>query len=304
MAAIMTACFAYARPDSTIVYTTPLYGGTTGLIHRFLKPLGVTGIPVASGRTEAIEEAIASARNCCIVFLETPANPTMIMTDIERAAAAAARHPDRPVVMVDNTFLGPTFQHPLMLGAHLTLYSATKYLSGYSDMLGGVAITNSSAMIQKIRGVRSMFGNIMQPDECWMLDGRLSTVEALHGHKLLSRVIYPTLFTDPEQKRIFEKQCDYPGGMFSIEFLGGKDAAFEFLRHVRIARNAVSLGGVESLTCHPKSTTHSGMSPQELEESGVTDGLVRVSVGVEDWRDLLADFEQALAAVGQASWPV
>ena len=312
MAAIMTACFAFARPDSTMVYTTPLYGGTTGLIHRFLKPLGVTGIPVASGQTEAIEEAIRSAKNCCMVFLETPANPTMIMTDIERAAAAAARHPDRPVVMVDNTFLGPTFQHPLMLGANLTLYSATKYLSGYSDMLGGVAITDSAAVIQKIRGVRSMFGNILQPDECWMLDGRLSTValrmnrqsknaqriaEALTGHKLLSRVIYPTLFTDPEQKRIFEKQCDFPGGMFSIEFKGGKDAAFEFLRHVRIARNAVSLGSVESLACHPKSTTHSGMSPTELEESGVTDGLVRVSVGIEDWRDLLADFEQALAAV-------
>jgi cystathionine beta-lyase/cystathionine gamma-synthase len=315
MAAIMTACFAYARPDSTMVYTTPLYGGTTGLIHRFLKPLGVTGIPVASGHGEAIEEAIRSARNCCIVFLETPANPTMIMTDIERASAAAARHPDRPVVMVDNTFLGPTFQHPLMLGANLTLYSATKYLSGYSDMLGGVAITDSSAIIQKIRGVRSMFGNILQPDECWMLDGRLSTValrmnrqsknaqriaEALHGHKLLSRVIYPTLFTDPEQKRIFEKQCDFPGGMFSIEFKGGKEPAFEFLRHLRITRNAVSLGGVESLTCHPKSTTHSGMSPQELEVSGVTDGLVRISVGVEDWRDLLADFEQALAAVAGA----
>src|ERR1039457_3526273 len=112
-------------------------------------------------------------------------------------------------------------------------------------------------MIQKIRGVRSMFGNIMQPDECWMLDGR----------KLVSRVIYPTLFTDPEQKRIFEKQCDFPGGMFSVEFAGGKEAAFEFLRRLRIARNAVSLGGVESLTCHPRSTTHSGMSAQELEES-------------------------------------
>jgi methionine-gamma-lyase len=312
MAAIMTAFFAFARPDSTIVYTTPLYGGTTGLIHRFLKPLGVTGIPVASGDSEAIDAAIRSARNCCMVLLETPANPTMTMTDIERAAAAAANHPDKPPVLVDNTFLGPSFQHPLMLGAQVTLYSATKYLSGNSDMLGGVAITNSSEIIQKIRGVRSMFGTILQPDECWMLDGRLSTValrmnrqsknaqriaEALHGHQLLDRVIYPTLFTDPEQKRIFEKQCDFPGGMFSIEFKGGKDAAFGFLRNVKIARNAVSLGGVESLTCHPKSTTHSGMSAQELEESGVTDGLVRISVGVEDWRDLLADFEQALATV-------
>ena len=108
-------------------------------------------------------------------------------------------------------------------------------------------------------------------------------------------MIYPTLFDDPEQKRIFEKQCAYPGGIFSMEFQGGKPAAFEFLRHLHIARNAVSLGGVETLVCHPRSTTHSGMTAEELAASGVTDGLVRVSVGIEDWRDLLADFEQALA---------
>ena len=144
-----------------------------------------------------------------------------------------------------------------------------------------------------------------------MLDNRLPTVslrmnrqskngqrlaEALDGDKRLCRVIYPTLFQDPEQIRIFRKQCAFPGGIFSIEFKGGKPAAFDFLRHLRIARNAVSLGGVETLACHPKSTTHSGMSALELAESGVTDGLVRISVGIEDWRDLLADFEQALAA--------
>jgi methionine-gamma-lyase len=313
MAAIMTAFFTFARPNSTIVYTTPLYGGTTGLIHTFLEPFGVRGIPVHSGDSAALDEAIRSARNPCIVYMETPANPTLIMTDIERAADRAARHPDRPVVMVDNTFLGPAFQHPLLLGADMTLYSATKYLSGFSDMVAGVAIARTSEMIQAIRSRRIMFGNILQPDECWMLDGRLPTValrmnrqsknaqrlaEALHGHRCLSRVIYPTLFEDPQQKRIFEKQCAYPGGIFSMEFKGGKDAAFEFLRRVRIAGNAVSLGGVETLTCHPKSTTHSGMSPEELAASGVTDGLVRVSVGIEDWRDLLSDFEQALAAIG------
>ena len=312
MAAIMTAFFAFARPNSSIVYTTPLYGGTTGLIHTFLEPFGVRGVAVHSGDTEAIDRAIRGAPDCSIVYLETPANPTLIMTDIERAAQAAHENPAHPVVMVDNTFLGPTFQHPLLLGADLTLYSATKYLSGFSDMVAGVAITKSLDMIQKIRSRRGMFGNILQPDECWMLDGRLPTValrmnrqsknaqrlaEALNGHQKLSRVIYPTLFQDPEQKRIFEKQCAYPGGLFSVEFAGGKPAAFEFLRHLRIARNAVSLGGVETLVCHPKSTTHSGMSPAELEESGVTDGLVRISAGIEDWRDLLADFEQALETV-------
>jgi cystathionine beta-lyase/cystathionine gamma-synthase len=313
MAAIMTAFFAYARPGASIVYTTPLYGGTTGLIHKFLTPLGMNGIPVPSGQTDTIDQVIRDAKDVAIVYLETPANPTIIMTDIERAAAAAAARPDKPIVMVDNTFLGPAFQHPLTLGAHLSLYSATKYLAGYSDMLGGVALTPDAEIIRKIRSVRGMFGNILQPDECWILDGRLPTVslrmnrqsknaqriaEALNGHKLLSDVIYPTLFADPEQKRIFEKQCDYPGGMFSIVFRGGKEASFEFLRHLKIARTAVSLGGVETLVCHPKSTTHAGMTPQELAESGVTDGLVRISVGIEDWRDLLADFEQSLAFVG------
>jgi methionine-gamma-lyase len=270
----------------------------------------VRGVAVPSGDAEAIDEAIRSNPDCCIVFLETPANPTLIMTDLERAAATALKHPARPAIMVDNTFLGPTFQHPLELGADITLYSGTKYLSGFSDMVAGVAITRDQEMIRKIRSRRGMFGNILQPDECWMLDSRLPTVslrmtrqsksaqriaEALHGHKALSRVIYPTLFEDAEQKRIYEKQCDHPGGLFSLDFAGGKPAAFEFLRNLRIARNAVSLGGVETLTCHPKSTTHSGMSDAELRESGVTDGLVRVSVGIEDWRDLLADFEQALA---------
>ena len=309
MAAIMTAFFAYARPGSSMVYTTPLYGGTTGLIHRFLEPFGVKCIPVRSGDSAALDAAIAGARDCSIVYLETPANPTLIMTDIERASSAAAAHPDKPVIMVDNTFLGPAFQHPMLLGADIVLYSATKYLSGFSDMVAGIALTKDREMIRPILSCRGMFGNILQPDECWMLDGRLPTVslrmnrssknaqriaEALNGHRALGTVIYPTLFSDPEQKRIYEKQCAYPGGLFSLDFKGGKDAAFEFLRRVRIAKNAVSLGGVETLTCHPKSTTHSGMSGAELEESGVTDGLVRVSVGIEDWRDLLADFEQAL----------
>src|SRR6476620_4012243 len=218
MAAIMTAFFAFARPNSQIVYTTPLYGGTTGLIHTFMEPFGVRGIAVPSGDSAAIDEAIRSARNCCIVYLETPANPTLIMTDIERAADTALKHPDRPVIMVDNTFLGPTFQHPLQLGADICLYSATKYLSGFSDMVAGVALTKSHDMIQKLRSRRGMFGNILQPDECWMLDSRLPTValrmnrqsknaqriaEALVGHKHLNRVIYPSLFDDPEQKRIY-----------------------------------------------------------------------------------------------------
>jgi cystathionine beta-lyase/cystathionine gamma-synthase len=179
-------------------------------------------------------------------------------------------------------------------------------------MIAGVAISKDPQLILKIRSRRSMFGNILQPDECWMLDQRLPTValrmnrqsknaqrvaERLAGRKQIKRVIYPTLFEDAEQIRIHHAQCDYPGGMFSLDFHGGRDAAFQFLRSLKIIRNAVSLGGVESLACHPKTTTHSGMSRQELEQAGISDGLVRVSVGVEDWRDLLSDCEQALEKV-------
>jgi methionine-gamma-lyase len=310
MAAIMTALFACARPGSSIIYTVPLYGGTTSLIHQFLEPLGMKGLAVPAGQTAAIDQAIRSAKDPSIILIETPANPTMTMTDIRRACDAAAERTPRPVVMVDNTFLGPTFQHPVTLGADLVLYSATKYLSGFSDMLAGVAISNDRALIRKIRSRRNMFGNILQPDECWMLDSRLPLValrmnrqsknaqrisEHLAGHRHIKKVYYPTLFDDAEQIRIRKAQCDYPGGIFSLDFHGGKEAAFTFLRNLKIARNAVSLGGVESLVCHPKTTTHSGMSEAELVQAGIGDGLVRISIGIEDWRDLLLDFEQALS---------
>lgn len=309
MAAIMTAFFTFARADSQLIYTAPLYGGTTSLIHTFMEPLQVTGVAVNGGNSEALDRAIREARDPCMVLLETPANPTMLMTDIRRAAKAAREHRSHPVVLVDNTFLGPAFQHPLLLGADVALYSATKYLSGFSDMVAGVALARDPELMKRLRSRRSMFGNILQPDECWMLDGRLPTVrlrmtrqsknaqriaEALHGHKKIARVLYPTLFEDPEQIRIYREQCDHPGGLLSLDLHGGKAAAFEFLRKVRIARNAVSLGGVETLCCHPKTTTHSGMTAAELEQAGIGDGLVRISVGIEDWRDLLADFEQAL----------
>ena len=213
--------------------------------------------------------------------------------------------------MVDNTMLGPAFQHPFALGADIVLYSATKYLSGFSDLIGGVALARDPDLIKKVRSKRNLFGNILQPDECWLLDNRLPTVhlrmnrqsknaqrvaEHLATHPKVKRVLYPTLFEDPKQIQIRDAQCDFPGAMFSLDLRGGKPAAFDFLRNLHLARNAVSLGGVETLVCHPKSTTHSGFTEEQFAQAGVTDGMVRVSVGIEDWRDLLADFEQALEA--------
>jgi len=309
MAAIVTALLTFVHPGQSIVYTVPIYGGTQHLIQDFFVTLGIIGIPVPAGRASELDDAIRSAKNLSVVLIETPANPTIIMTGIQRAARTAAQLNPKPLVMVDNTLLGPAFQHPLVLGADICLYSATKYLSGFSDMICGAITASDPELLRKMRSKRSMFGNILQPDECWMLDGRLPTVtlrmnrssknaeriaNRLAKHPKVARVLYPTLFTDPEQLRIAREQCDFPGGMLSIDLRGGKPAAFEFLRNLRIGRNAVSLGGVETLVCHPKTTTHSGFTEEEFKQAGVTDGLVRISIGIEDWRDLLADFEQAL----------
>jgi cystathionine beta-lyase/cystathionine gamma-synthase len=309
MAAISTVFLAFCPPGSSFVYTTPLYGGTQHLIHQLLEPLGIRGIPVMAGDTAGLRRAVAEARSLKLVFVETPANPTLRMTDVADAAGAARAHPDPPLVAVDNTFLGPAFQHPLALGADLAVYSATKYLSGFSDMLGGVVLGKDRELVAQLRGLRAILGNILQPDECWLLDGRLPTVglrmnrqsknaqriaEALARHPRVERLHYPSLFAEAEQVRIRDAQCRYPGGVFSFEIRGGKKAAFDFLRKLRIAKDAVSLGGVETLACHPASTTHSEMSDEEKSRYGVSDALVRVSVGVEDWRDLLAEFQAAL----------
>jgi methionine-gamma-lyase len=309
MAAISTLFFTCCHPGSSFVYTSPLYGGTQHLMHQLLETLGMRGVSVLAGDTRALQAAIQGTPELRIVFIETPANPTLRMTDIEAAVGAARAVASRPIVAVDNTFLGPTFQHPLSLGADLAVYSATKYLSGFSDMLAGVILGRDQDLMTQLRGVRAILGNILQPDECWLLDGRLPTVglrmnqqcknaqaiaEELAAHPKILKLYYPTLFDEPEQIRIRDAQCRMPGAIFAFEVRGGKSAAFDFLRRVQIARNAVSLGGVETLTCHPATTTHSEMSATELEQAGVSDGLVRVSVGIEDWRDLLRDFRAAL----------
>ncbi len=313
MAAISTTFLTFCPPGSTFVYTVPIYGGTQHLVHQMLEPLGMKGVPVMAGDGAAMARAIEGARNLRLVLIETPANPTLTMTDVAAAVRAARAHPDRPLVAVDNTFLGPAFQHPLALGADLVVYSATKYLSGFSDMLGGLVLSADPELVTRLRGTRAILGNILQPDECWLLDGRLPTVElrmnrqsknaqriaeGLAGHPRIRRLVYPSLFTDPEQIRIRDAQCDYPGGVLSLELHGGKRAAFDFLRRLHIAKNAVSLGGVESLVCHPASTTHSELSEEELRRYGVGDDLVRISVGIEHWRDLLAEYRAALDALG------
>jgi methionine-gamma-lyase len=311
MAAISTLFLALCPVGSAFIYTTPIYGGTQHLIHQFLEPLGIRAVPVPAGDSAAMATAIAETPDLRMVFIETPANPTLVMTDIAHAVKQVAERKAqvKPLVVVDNTFLGPVFQQALPLGADLSVYSATKYLAGQSDILAGVVMGSDPTMIASLRGMRAILGNILQPDECWILDSRLPTVELrmtrqsknaarivphLAEHPKVRAVLYPDRFQDPEQRRIRDAQCRFPGAVFALE-LGTRTAAFDFLRRLRIARNAVSLGGVETLACHPRTTTHSEMSQDELTRYGIGEGLVRVSIGVEDHRDLLRDFVDALA---------
>ncbi len=309
MAAIFTVLIGFLEQGSSLIYTQPLYGGTQHLIHQVIEPLGFVARPVAAGDTRALTEAIAETDNVRLVLIETPANPTLTMTDIGAAASAVQAHPKRPLLAVDNTLLGPTFQHPIVHGVDLVIYSATKFLGGFSDLLAGVVMAADPDLIQNVRGLRAMLGNILQADECWILDSRLSTValrmnrqsknaqriaERLVGHPRVKKVLYPSLFEDAEQIKIRDSQTDYPGSLLSLELEGGKSGAFNFLRNLSIGKNAVSLGGVETLACHPMTTTHSELSPAELAAAGITDDLVRISVGTEHWRDLLEDFMHAL----------
>ena len=312
MAAIGTILLNLCRPGSAIVHTVPIYGGTHHLLHTTLARWGVNPVAIAAGDGPALERAIRETPDLHVVLIETPANPTLRMTDIVAAVDAGRERPDRPCIVVDNTFLGPVFQHPLELGADACIYSATKYLAGFSDMLGGVVTARDPSLIEKFKGTRALLGNILQPDESWLLDSRLPTLslrmnhqshnavqiaEVLADHPKVNQVHYPMFFLEPDQRRICESQCDHPGAVFSLDIAGGKKAAFDFLRQLRITKNAVSLGGMESLACHPATTTHSEMSELELIAAGVTDGLVRVSVGIEDWRDLLRDYTDALDAI-------
>lgn len=309
MAAIFTVLIGFLEQGGSLIYAQPLYGGTQHLLHQVIEPLGFVARPIAAGDTRGLTEAIAEADNLRLVLIETPSNPTLTMTDIGAAASAVRQHPKRPLLAVDNTLLGPTFQHPIALGADLVIYSATKFLGGFSDLLAGAVMAADADLIQHLRGLRAMLGNILQADECWILDSRLSTValrmnrqsknaqriaERLAEHPRVRRVLYPSLFKDAEQIRIRDRQTDYPGSLLSLEVNGGKNGAFNFLRSLRIAKNAVSLGGVETLACHPMTTTHSELSPAELERAGINENLVRISVGTEHWRDLLDDFIQAL----------
>jgi methionine-gamma-lyase len=253
-----------------------------------------------------------------VVMLETPANPTNNLLDIQKCRellddlANSDRHTQtgRPVLAIDNTLLGPLWQQPLNHGADLCIYSLTKYVGGHSDLIGG-SCSGNKALISKIRKVRNSIGTTMDSHTAWLILRSLETlkirmqaaatgakevVEFLKDHAQVIRIDYPGLLTpDDPQYQIYQKQCKGAGSTFSFEIKGGEEAAFKVLNQLKLVKLAVSLGGTESLAQHPAAMTHSGVPQARRELIGITGGLIRISVGIEEPQDLIADLAQALA---------
>jgi len=317
MAAIGTTLLAFLRPGDLLAASEPLYGGTHHLVNWLLPQLGVRVVRFGcAADEEKIEERIAAAGGrLAFMLIETPANPTNDLIDISMCARLAARHStaERPVPLaVDNTFLGPLFQHPLEHGADIVLYSATKYIGGHSDLIAGAAL-GSAALIEQIRAFRTLLGTQTDPWTGWLLMRSLETLqvrmlrqagsahavaEFLAGHPKVGRVKYlGRLAPGTPQHSLYEQQCLGPGAMISFEVKGGVEAAYRFLNALQLIHLAVSLGSTESLAEHPMTMTHSEATPEENCSAGVTEGLVRVSVGLEHPDDLILDLSQALQKV-------
>ena len=318
MAAIGTALLAVARPGDVIVHSEPLYGGSDHLLRHVLKDFGITcvgfqaGIPFAQV-TRELETKIAG-RSVAAVLIETPSNPTNSLVDIEGVAtwAHGRKQDKRAVVMVDNTFLGPIFQHPLKFGADLVLYSATKFIGGHSDLIAG-AIVGSKAAVAPVRVLRTFLGTMASPWTGWLMLRSLETLkmrmtgamknaryvaEFLDQHPKVAKVHYLGLLTeDHPMFELYRRQCTSPGSMVSFDLRGGEPEAFRMLDSLQMIKLAVSLGGTESLAEHPASMTHADIPPEDQRRMGISAGMVRLSVGVEHYEDIIADLAQALDAV-------
>lgn len=320
MAAIATTCFAFLRPGDTILHSRPLYGGTETLLKNQMGAFGVTafgftdGIDVAQMRSVA--QAAAAKRRVAMILVETPANPTNGLVDLAACAAIADElgksQGHRPPVVVDNTMLGPKYQKPLKHGADLTLLSLTKYVGGHSDLVGG-SISGSDALVRQIKGWRSSLGTQLDPNSCWMLMRSLETLDIrmsranenaravaayLGKHPKIARLHYlGDLAPSDPRKPVFDRQCSAPGSTFAFDVKGGEKEAFALLDNLQIMKLAVSLGGTETLVSHPAAMTHSGVARELREEIGLTDALIRISVGIENIEDLISDLAQALDAV-------
>jgi methionine-gamma-lyase len=319
MSAIATLLLTFVRPGDVVVHSAPLYAATETLIAKILGQFGVSWVDFPSGATrEEIDAAIARGKDkgrVSLIYLESPANPTNQLVDVEAVAAARAAAfgaDSRPPIAIDNTFLGPLWAKPLAQGADLSIYSLTKYVGGHSDLVAG-ALVGEKGLINQVRTFRNTIGTICDPNTAWMLLRSLETLELrmdragenaakvcqfLRNHPKVEKVGYLGFLEEgSRQADIFRRHCTGAGSTFSLYLKGGEKEAFAFLDALQIANLAVSLGGTETLASAPAAMTHLSVPDERKAQLDITPNLVRISIGVEDPDDLIADFANALNAV-------
>jgi cystathionine gamma-lyase len=307
LAAEATVLFALVKPGDHVIGFDDLYGGTKRLFHQWEENYGAKISLVDASQPENIEKAILPETK--LIWLESPSNPLLKVCDIKAIAEIAHRH--KMLVVVDNTFLSPYFQKPADLGADIVIHSITKYIAGHSDVIGGAIMLNDKTLYERLKFCQNSLGVVPSPFDCYMVlrglktlslrmekhqSNALSIATYLENHPKVARVYYPGLKSHP-QYEIGLRQASGFGGMISFEIKGGEKEAVEFLESLELFTLAESLGGVESLIEHPGLMTHSSITAKERELAGIKDSLIRVSIGVEDKKDLIADLEQAFGKI-------
>ncbi|MBX7539633.1 cystathionine gamma-synthase family protein [Qipengyuania sphaerica] len=320
MTAICVLLLTYASQGDVIVHSGPLYAATEGFVAKWMSRWGVSYVDFPAGATrEEIDAVLEKAKakadeqggKVAMVYLESPGNPTNALVDVQavRAAVDTAKL-DCPIA-IDNTFLGPLWQRPLDHGADIVCYSLTKYVGGHSDLVAG-SIAGAKKWMDPVRMLRNTMGGICDPNTAWMLLRSLETVELrmsragdnaakvceyLAKHPKVEGLGYLGMIKDARQQDIYDRHCLGAGSTFSLLLKGGEAECFRFLDALKIAKLAVSLGGTETLASHPASMTHLSVPDERKAALGIGDNLIRISIGIEDPDDLIADFEQALEAV-------
>ncbi len=307
MAAVTTVYMAFLGQGEHIVCTSAVYGPSRAVLESHFAKFGVESTFVDSSNLKEIEDVIKP--NTKLLYLETPANPTIALTDIKKASEIAHKH--GVLVVVDNTFCSPYLQRPLDLGADVALHSLTKFINGHADIVGGALVAKDPEVYAKLRKTMVYMGGNMDPHQAYMVirgvktlsirvdraqESAMKVAEYLEKHPKVAWVKYPGLKSFP-QYDLAQEQMDGPGAMISFELKGGYDAGVTLMDNVHLALLAVSLGGVETLIQHPASMTHAGLPREARIQADITDGLVRFAVGIENVEDIIADLDHALAKI-------
>ena len=307
MAAVSTIYIAFLKAGDHIVSTAAVYGPSRGIMESYFRKFGVESTYLSTADLDAVRAAIRP--NTRMLYVETPTNPTMELSDIRALSAIAREH--KLVLVVDNTFSSPYLQRPIEMGADIVFHSMTKFINGHADIVAGMIVARDEEFYKAVRQAMIGMGGNMDPHQAYLVLRGVKTLalrvqraqenaqqvaEYLESHPKVAWVKYPGLKSHP-QHELAKKQMDGPGAMISFELKGGLKAGKVLMNNVRLALLAVSLGGIETLIQHPASMTHSKMAKEKREAAGISDGLVRFSVGIEDLKDIIADLEQALAKI-------